>query len=117
MVEIYSVIGIIVGLFLISISLIKLKNQTISQGTFTLWILVGIVLIIVSSVPVLIFEIQNILGTEFTLSAVLGIAISFLIIVVFYLHQKVDSLNQQITKLIAELGAKKFQESLKSKDE
>lgn len=108
MVEVYSVLGFIMGVIIVSLSLTRLRKQSISQGTFALWMIVGIVLIVLSIVPMLIFAIQNALGTQFTLSAIFGISFVFLIIVVFYLHQKVDMLNQRITKLVSELGAKKF---------
>ena len=111
MVEVFSLVGLSIGLFLMAVSLLKLKSQTISQGVFTLWIIVGVSFTLISVVPFAIFTIQDFLGTEFTLSAVFGIAISFLIIVVFFLHQKVDMLNQRVTKLVAELGAKNFSNS------
>lgn len=111
MVEIYSVVGFIVGIVIIFLSLTRLRKQSISQGTFVLWIIVGTVLIVMSLAPLAIFTLQKILGTQFTLSAIFGISFIFLITVVFYLHQKVDTLNQRITKLVAELAAKKFLDS------
>jgi len=111
MVEVYSVVGFIIGVIIVFLSLTRLRKQSISQGTFALWIIVGTVLIVLSTIPMLIYAIQNALGTQFTLSAIFGISFVFLITVVFYLHQKVDMLNQRITKLVAELGAKKFLDS------
>ncbi len=111
MLEIYSVIGFIVGAILIFLSLTRLRKQAISQGTFALWIIVGTILVIVSAIPTAIYVIQNTLGTQFTLSAIFGISFIFLIIVVFYLHQKVDMLNQRIIKLIAELATNRFYKS------
>ncbi len=108
MVEVYSAIGFITGAIIVFLSLTRLRKQSISQGTFALWIIVGTVLIILSTVPILIFAIQKALGTQFTLSAIFGISFVFLITVVFYLHQKVDMLNQRIVKLISELATNKF---------
>lgn len=108
MVEVYSIVGFIVGAIIAFLSLTKLRKQSISQGTFALWIIVSTVLIILSIVPIFIFAIQNVLGTQFTLSAIFGISFVFLIMVVFYLHQKVDMLNQRIVKLISELATNKF---------
>lgn len=92
-------------LFIISNSLLRLRKQKISQGTFTLWIIVGIIITLVALIPTLIFSIRDFLNTEFTLPAVLGLSMVFLVLLVFYLHQKVDILNQKITKLIAELAS------------
>lgn len=118
MVEVYSVLGFIIGAIIVFLSLTRLRKQSISQGTFALWIIVGTTLIVLSTVPMLIFAIQKALGTQFTLSAIFGISFVFLITVVFYLHQKVDMLNQRITKLIAELATNKFykQDSKENKD-
>jgi len=111
MVEIYTIIGVFIGAIFISISLLKLKRQSISQETFTLWMIIGILLIIISSVPDGIFYIQSLLGTEFVLSAVFGIPIVILTLLVFFLHLKVDNLNGNIIKLVAQLGIKEFFES------
>lgn len=115
MTEIYSVVGFILGVIIIFLSLTRLRKQSISQGTFALWMIVGTTMLVVSTVPMLIYAVQKVLGTQFTLSAVFGISFVFLVIVVFYLHQKVDMLNQRITKLIAEVGAKKFLDSYNEK--
>jgi len=116
MVEVYSIVGTILGIFIISNSLLRLRKQKISQGTFTLWIIVGVVITLVAVIPTLIFSIQAFLNTEFTLSAVLGLSIVFLVLLVFYLHQKVDMLNQKIMKLIAELASNQFYKSYKKDD-
>lgn len=108
MVEVYSVIGFIVGAIIVFLSLTRLRKQSISQGTFALWIIVGTTLIVLSAIPILIYTIQKALGTQFTLSAIFGISFIFLTIVVFYLHQKVDMLNQRIVKLISELATNRF---------
>lgn len=117
MVDLFSILGFLVGVFFISISLIRLKKQSIAQSTFVIWVFVGIVIAIIALIPSAIFSIQAILGTEFILSAVFGIAFLFLAGLVFYLHQKVDMTNQRITKLLAELGTYEFYKSSSNKDE
>jgi len=117
MVEPFSIVGIIFGLFIAAISLYKLKKQTIVQSTFTLWFIIGIIIFIISIfIPSSIFFIQDILQTEFILSAVFGIAFIFLAGLAFYLHQKVDTLNEKVIKLAAEFTTKKFFESSNNKD-
>ncbi len=116
MVEVYTVIGFLVGIFFISFSLIKLKKQTTSQDVFALWTIIGIIIIITSSVPNGIFIIQELVGTEFVLSAVFGVPLVILTILVFFLHVKVDSLNTNIVKLVAQLGVKEFFESSEKKE-
>ena len=115
MVEVFSITGFLLGVFFISISLIRLKKQSISQSTFVIWTIVGIIIAIISLVPSAIFAIQTFLGTDFILSAVFGIAFIFLAGLVFYLHQKVDMTNQRITKLLAELGTYEFYKSSNNK--
>ena len=116
MVEIYTVIGFLVGIFFISFSLFKLKKQTISQDVFALWTIIGIIIIITSSIPNGIFIIQELIGTEFVLSAVFGIPLVILTILIFFLHVKVDCLNRNIVKLVAQLGVKEFFESSEKKE-
>jgi len=108
MVEIYSIASIVFGLFFIAISFVKLKHQTISQNTFVIWILIGVSVLIFGIMPITIETIQNILGTQLSISAVVVTSFAILFLLVFYLHQKVDFLNQQIIKLIAEMAANKF---------
>lgn len=117
MVEIYSILGIGFGLFFILISLVKLKHQSISQNTFVIWVLIGITVLIFGILPVTLETIQNILGTELSISAVVVVAFAILFGLVFYLHQKVDFLNQQIIKLIAEMAANKFYKDPRKDDD
>ena len=117
MVDIFSIIGFLLGVFFISISIIRLKKQNITQSTFVIWTFVGIIIAIISLVPSAIFAIQTFLGTDFILSAVFGTAFIFLAGLVFYLHQKVDMINQRITKLLAELGTYEFYKSSHKRDE
>jgi len=108
MVEIYSVVSIVTGIILLTITLLKLKKQTIQQGTFVIWLGIGVVAILIGAVPFSIELIASLLGTQLTVSAILGSATIFLTILVFYLHNKTDNLNQRITKLVAELAANRF---------
>jgi len=117
MVEVYSVIGFMVGVLFISISLLRLKKQNITQGVFTLWIIIGTTLIIIASFPLAIFTIQRLIGTQFVLSAVFGIPIVILTILVFHLHLKVDALNKDIVKLISKLAVKEYFQPSDKKEE
>ena len=108
MVEIYSVVSIVTGIILLTITLLKLKKQTIQQGTFVIWLGIGVVAILIGAVPFSIELIASLLGTQLTVSAILGSATIFLTILVFYLHNKTDNLNQRITKLVAEMAANRF---------
>ena len=116
MVEIYSVIGLLVGLFFIGVTLLKLKNQTISQSTFVIWILIGIGVIAISTIPLVMNAITAIVGTDFSVSAILGTSTLLLLLLVFYLHEKIDFVNQRITKLVSEMAANRFYQESKKKD-
>jgi len=117
MVESYLLAALIVGIFFISISIIQLKRQKIRQGTFVVWSLIGIAGISIALVPSSVSFFQSVLGTQFTVSALLGIATLSLFIIVFYLHQRADSLNQRMTKLITELALNRFYKNANSTDE
>ena len=108
MAENYLVLLLIVGIFFISISLIQLKRQRINQSSFVIWALVGIISIIFAVVPFAIQLFQDLLGTQFSVSALLGSSTLFLTILLFYLHQKIDHTNNKITRLVIELGLEKY---------
>jgi len=108
MVEVYSIVALVTGLFLITISLYRLKKQEIAQGTFVFWMIAGIIAVVIGSIPAGLSAIQQFLGTEFSISALFGITVIPLIILVYYLHQKIDLLNQRVSKLVAELAANRF---------
>jgi len=108
LVEIYSIAAIVFGIFFIFISLLKLKNQTISQNTFAVWALIGMAGLVFGVLPITLEIIQNILGTQLSISTVALVSFAVLFGIVFYLHQKVDLLNQRITKLVSEMAANRF---------
>ena len=113
MVEIYSVIGLLVGLFFIGVTLLKLKKQTVNQSTFVIWILIGIGVIAISTIPFVVSTITTIVGTDFSVSAILGTSTLLLLLLVFYLHQKIDFVNQRITKLVSEMASNRFYQGSK----
>jgi len=116
MVETYLLTALIVGIFFISTSIIQLKRQKIGQGTFVIWSIIGFSAIIIGVVPSSVSFFQDFLGTQLSVSALLGIAAISVFILVFYLHQKIDFLNQRITKLIAELAANRFYKPQEKED-
>ena len=113
MVETYLVALLVVGVFFLSISIIQLKKQKIKQNTFVIWSIIGITLIVIALIPVSITIFQEFLGTQFSVSAVLGTGVLFLSIIVFYLHQRVDNTNERITRLTIELARNKFYKDFK----
>jgi len=116
MVETYLLTALTIGIFFISISIIQLKRQKMGQGTFVIWSLIGFSAIIIGVVPSSVSLFQDLLGTQLSVSALLGIGVIFLFILVFYFHQKIDFLNQRITKLVSELAANRFYKSKEKED-
>jgi len=63
-----------------------------------------------SAVPPLISLVNLLVGTEFTISAVVAVGFFFFILVFFYLDYRISELHSQLMKLAMEVSVAKFGE-------
>ena len=106
-VERYSIIGIVFSVIIVLIDLYLLKNRKISGGTFTRWFIIGFGIGIASLVPAVFTFLYMILGTEVLISAVTVTSFMVLLLLIFHMDYRLNSLNDKVMKLVVELSAYK----------
>jgi hypothetical protein len=108
--ETYSLIGIWVALILLVLDFYLVRKRKIQGRTFFLWFIIGVVLAVFSAVPPMISLVNMLVGTEFTISAVVAVGFLFFILVFFYLDYRISELRSQLMKLAMEVSVAKFGE-------
>jgi hypothetical protein len=108
--ETYSLLGVLVALILIFVDFYLLRKRKIQGRAFFLWFVTGVVLALFSAVPPLVSFFTLLVGTEFTISAVVAVGFMFFVFVFFYLDYRISELRSQLMKLAMELSVAKFGE-------
>ncbi len=96
-------------LFLLVLDLYLLRARKIQDRAFVLWFIVGVVLALFSAIPPLVSLISLLVGTEFMISAVVGVGFLFFILIFFYLDYRIAELRTQVMKLVMEISVAKFE--------
>jgi hypothetical protein len=108
--ETYSLLGVLVALILIFVDFYLLRKRKIQGRAFVLWFVTGLVLALFSAVPPLISLVNMLVGTEFTISAVVAVGFLFFVLVFFYLDYRISELHSHLMKLAMEVSVAKFGE-------
>jgi hypothetical protein len=104
----YSLLGVLAAFILIVLDFYLLRKRKIQGRGFVLWLVTGVVLALFSAVPPLISLVSLLVGTEFTISAVVAVGFLFFILVFFYLDYRISELRSQLMKLAMEVSVSKF---------
>jgi hypothetical protein len=97
-----------VACILIVLDLYLLRRRRIPGRAFVLWFLVGAVLALFSAVPPLVSLVYSLVGTEFLISAIVGVGFLFFVLIFFYLDYRISELRNQVMKLAMEVSVAKF---------
>ena len=117
MLERYSIIGITFAVILVCIDLYLVKRRRIRAQTFTLWFMIAMAIGIFSTIPSLFEFLYIIFGTEALISSVTVVAFFSLLLLIFYLHFKLEELTVEVAKLVAEVSALQYDPENKKRDE
>jgi len=115
-IERYSIIGVAFSAIIILIDLYLLKKHKINGSTFTRWFVIGLAIGIVSLVPATLTFIYMILRTEVLISAVTVTSFMTLLLLIFYLDYKLNSVNDKLMKLVALVSAREYEPNRKHKN-
>jgi hypothetical protein len=100
----YSLIGIAFSLAIILLDFYLIKERKIQGKAFAFWFLVGVVVGLFSTVPVLYDLLFLLYGTQEVISAVTATTFLFLLLMLLYLHSRVSELQSLLMKLAMEIS-------------
>ncbi len=111
MLQSYSFFGLAFSIVLIIIGFYLISKKRITAGTFVLWILLGVGIGLVSTVPFLLELIYNIFGTQLLLSSVTAVAFGLLLILILYLYIRVDTIEDKLNKIAVQTTLINYEET------
>lgn len=116
MLRIRIIIGL-VSLFFLIIILEAIRRRKFMEKYALLWIMAGLVIIIFSLFPNILFKISEILGLYY-LTTLLLVCFVFLLLILFYLSISISSLTEKNKELAQQIAILKHQvEELKKEIE
>jgi hypothetical protein len=115
MLEKYSFVGVVFSLFLIILSLYFVKKRKIKGSTFVLWLIIGLAIGIISIVPSLLVLLYLVVGTEVLISSMVAVTFFTFLLLIFYMHYKIDQLNDKVMKLTAMISSLEQNNNLEKK--
>jgi hypothetical protein len=113
MINIFQVIGIIVGLIAIILSILRFREGKMTVGMLVLWIFIWLVIIGISINPDITNLFASLLGIGRGLDLILIIGLIGSYYLIFRIYTMIESIENEITLLVRELALQK--EDLKEK--
>ena len=98
-----SCIGILFGIY-------QYKKNNFNNAVLSLWVLVGIAIIVTALFPGITTVIANIFGFGRGLDIIYIISILFIFYIVFKLYNKMEEQKRRINELVSQLALKEYEE-------
>jgi small membrane protein len=102
--NILQILVILFVLFAWSRAFFRMRDKSISIGEFSLWSLIWIAVLIVSLFPSLTSILSKWVGIGRGMDLALYASVILLFYLMFRLYVKIDSQNQEVTKLVREIA-------------
>lgn len=100
-------IAILFALFAYSRTILRFKDKNISIREFLFWTIIWGCIILISAVPITTSWLSHIFGIERPIDIVVYASIVLLFYLLFRIYVKIESVEQDITKIIRQLAIEK----------
>ena len=107
MISILQIIVVLFALFALSRAFLRFKDGKITKKELALWTIVWIAAIIVILIPGTTSLVANMLGVTRGADVVVYVSIIVLFYLVFRIYVKLESIEQEITKVVREVAIKR----------
>jgi len=108
LIERFTLVGLMFSLTIILLDFYLLRKRRIQGKGFVLWFLIGAVLGLFVTVPILFDLLTLFYGTEYVLTAITVTGFFFFLLMLFYLYYKLSELHSQLMKLTMEISVAKY---------
>lgn len=107
MINILQIIVVLFALFALSRAILRFKDGKITKKELVLWTIVWLAAIVIILMPFTTTFVANILGVARGADVIVYLSIILLFYLVFRIYVKLESLEQDITKVVREVAIKK----------
>jgi hypothetical protein len=107
MIQLIQIFVVAFAIFAISRAVLRFKDRKISALSLGLWCAIWIAAIVVVIVPSTSFFFANLLGIQRGADFVVYVSIVVLFYLLFRLYVKIDSTEQNVTRLVREIAINK----------
>jgi hypothetical protein len=104
MITLLQVFVVAFAVFAVSRAFLRFKDRRISALSFALWCAVWIAAIVVVIIPATSVFFANLLGIQRGADFVVYVSIVVLFYLLFRLYVKIDTINQNVTRLVREVA-------------
>jgi len=108
LIERFTIVGLVFALTIILLDFYLLRKRRIQGRGFVLWFLIGAVLGLFATVPILFDLLTLLYGTQYVVTAVAATGFFFFLLMFFYLYYKLSELHGQVMKLTMEMSVAKY---------
>jgi small membrane protein len=106
-ISVVQVVAVIFALFAVSRVILRLKDGNLTRREFFFWLAVWVILGVLVFVPDVTTTIANKLGIQQGVSLIMAIGLITLFYLMFRLYIKVETCEQNISKLVRQLAIEK----------
>ncbi|NQU98272.1 DUF2304 family protein [Candidatus Woesearchaeota archaeon] len=105
--EAIQIIAIIFALFAYSRAILRYKDKKITNKEFLFWTIIWVSMIIVAIIPIVASWFSNLFGIRRPVDFMIYASIIILFYIIFKIYVKIESLEQDFTKIVRNLAIKK----------
>ncbi len=105
-----QILGILFGIFMLYMTYVNYKKNTYTKRSFILWSTIWIAIILIVTIPEIIYGIMNLLSFQRTADFFTSIGILFLTTITFYSYSTVKRNQQKVDKLVRAYAIEKAKE-------
>ncbi|PIN70370.1 hypothetical protein COV93_01810 [Candidatus Woesearchaeota archaeon CG11_big_fil_rev_8_21_14_0_20_43_8] len=106
--DILQIFVLIFVFFVVSRTILRLKDNEISVSEFIFWILIWALVLVVIFIPKITIKISGMLGIGRGIDLVIYFSILLLFYLVFRIYVKIEKVEQEITTIVREVSLKKI---------
>lgn len=115
--DIFSIVMVLTALFFIYFVVRNINKNSFLLANASVWLLVGLVLLLFSLLPGIPDLLANLLGFQLASNFLLFLAVIFLLVLAFIQSVQLSKQKSQITTLIQELSLMRSETKEKEQDE
>jgi len=115
MIGILQIILIVFALFAISRAFLRMRENKITKVEFLFWCVVWLAVIVISLIPSISATISNLFGIARGVDLLVYVSIIVIFYLIFRIYVKIESIEQDFTRLIREIAVKNEKSQRKNK--
>jgi len=106
MIQGIQILGIFFALIMLYLTFYNFKRKTLSKQSYALWTVVWVLTVLIALFPQTLYGVMEDLSIQRTVDFIALIGFAFFAVLIFYLHSKVNKMQEKLERLVRNMAMK-----------